>query len=82
MTAASVQTPDADQAVAETFVRARLAARAVPTYPGEAPEEMARSYAIQDAAIALYPDRVAGWKVGGVLNGVGARRPDLSGRSA
>jgi len=27
---------------------------------------MARSYAIQDAAIALYPDRVAGWKVGGV----------------
>jgi len=66
MTAASVQTPDADQAVAETFVRARLAARAVPTYPGEAPEEMARSYAIQDAAIALYPDRVAGWKVGGV----------------
>jgi len=66
MTAASVQTPDADQAVAETFVRARLAARAVPTYPGEAPEEMARSYSIQDAAIALYPDRVAGWKVGGV----------------
>lgn len=66
MTAAPVQTPDADQGVAETFVSARLAARAVPDYPGEKPEQMARSYAIQDAAIALYPDRVVGWKVGGV----------------
>ena len=66
MTAAPVQTPNADQAVAETFVSARLAARAVPGYPGDVPEQMARSYAIQDAAIALYPDRVVGWKVGGV----------------
>ncbi len=66
MTAAPVQTPDADQAVAETFVSARLAARAVVDYPGEKPEQMARSYAIQDAAIALYPDQVVGWKVGGV----------------
>ena len=66
MTAAPVQTPNADQAVAETFVNARLAARAVPGYPGDVPEQMARSYAIQDAAIALYPDRVVGWKVGGM----------------
>lgn len=66
MTAAPLQTPISDQAVAETFVNARLAARAVPGYPGEAPLQMARSYAIQDAAIALYPDRVVGWKVGGV----------------
>lgn len=66
MTAASAATPITDRAVAETFVRARLAARAVPDYPGDAPERMARAYAIQDAAIALYPDRVVGWKVGGV----------------
>lgn len=66
MTAAPVQAPISDQAVAETFVSARLAARAVPGYPGDIPEHMARSYAIQDAAIALYPDRVVGWKVGGV----------------
>lgn len=66
MTAALVQTSAADQAVAETFVSARLAARAVPDYPGETPRQMARSYAIQDAAIALYPDQVVGWKVGGV----------------
>lgn len=66
MTAAPVQTPISDQAVAETFVSARLAARAVSGYPGDAPQQMARSYAIQDAAIALYPDCVVGWKVGGV----------------
>ena len=66
MTAAPVQTPISDQAVAKTFVSARLAARAVSDYPGDVPLQMSRSYAIQDAAIALYPDRVVGWKVGGV----------------
>jgi len=66
MTAAPSQVSTLDQAVAETFVSARLAACAVPGYPGAVPEQMARSYAIQDAAIALYPDRVVGWKVGGV----------------
>lgn len=66
MSAALAPAPSADQAVAEAFVTARLAARALPDYPGEIPLEMSRSYAIQDAAIALYPDRVVGWKVGGV----------------
>jgi len=66
MSTAPAPTPTADQAVAEAFVDARLAACALPGYPGEVPLEMSRSYAIQDAAIALYPDRVVGWKVGGV----------------
>ena len=66
MTATSVQTSSEDQAVAEAFVSARLAACAVADYPGDAPQQMAQSYAIQDAAIALYPDRIVGWKVGGV----------------
>jgi 2-keto-4-pentenoate hydratase len=66
MSTALAPTPTADQAVAEAFVDARLAACALPGYPGEVPLEMSRSYAIQDAAIALYPDRVVGWKVGGV----------------
>lgn len=66
MTAAPDHTPSADRAVAEAFVSARLAARAVPDYPGDLPQQLARAYAIQDAAIALYPDRVVGWKVGGV----------------
>ncbi|MGO4410739.1 MULTISPECIES: 2-keto-4-pentenoate hydratase [unclassified Brevundimonas] len=66
MTTAPDHTLSADRAVAEAFVRARLAARAVPDYPGDLPQQLARAYAIQDAAIALYPDRVVGWKVGGV----------------
>lgn len=69
MTAApvtSAPTLSADQAVAQAFVDARLNALAVPGFPGEVPQDIARSYAIQNAAIARYPDRVAGWKVGGV----------------
>lgn len=54
------------QGVAESFVAARLAARALPDYPGPLPETLAEAYARQDAAIALWPDEIAGWKVGGV----------------
>lgn len=56
----------AERAIAEALVQARLAGRAVPVYPGAVPEGLDRSYAIQQAAIDLYPDRVVGWKVGGV----------------
>lgn len=66
MTKPPEQTKTEDRAVAATLVSARLEARAVVDYPGERPQAMARSYDIQDAAIALYPDRIAGWKVGGV----------------
>jgi 2-keto-4-pentenoate hydratase len=54
-----------DPAIAQRFVQARLLARATPHYPGAAPQTMERAYAIQDAAIALFPDRIVGWKVGG-----------------
>ncbi|SDQ28246.1 2-keto-4-pentenoate hydratase [Brevundimonas sp. 374] len=53
-------------AIAQQFVAARLAARSTPDYPGVIPQSMAESYAIQDAAIGLFPDEVVGWKVGGV----------------
>jgi len=58
--------PAADLAVAQAFVDHRLAARALPDYPGATPDALSRSYAIQDQAIALFPDQVVGWKVGGV----------------
>ncbi|MGH8220507.1 MAG: 2-keto-4-pentenoate hydratase [Steroidobacteraceae bacterium] len=54
------------RSVAGSFVAARLAARALPAYPGPLPETLADAYARQDAAIALWPDEIAGWKVGGV----------------
>ena len=55
---------DAAQRIAERFVRARLAAEPLPGYPGPIPESLEQAYACQDAAIALWPDRIVGWKVG------------------
>ena len=52
--------------IAARFVAARLACRATPDYPGRIPENMAQAYAIQSAAIERFPDKVVGWKVGGV----------------
>jgi 2-keto-4-pentenoate hydratase len=54
------------QAVAERFVAARLSAQALPEHPGPLPNTLADGYARQDAAIALWPDDIAGWKVGGI----------------
>ena len=53
-------------ATAKSFVAARLAARATPDYPGRIPHTLDAAYAIQEAAIGLFPDRIIGWKVGGV----------------
>src|ERR1700754_4141442 len=51
-------------AIAEQFVRARLDASALPDFPGTIPATLNTAYAYQDRAIALWPDFVAGWKVG------------------
>jgi 2-keto-4-pentenoate hydratase len=51
-------------AVAEQFVRARLDALALTDFPGPVPSTLNSAYAYQDRAIALWPDNVAGWKVG------------------
>ena len=50
--------------VARAFVGARRAARAIADFPGALPADMAAGYAIQEAAIGLWPDTVVGWKVG------------------
>jgi 2-keto-4-pentenoate hydratase len=50
--------------VARRFVNARLGARALTGFPGAIPADMAAGYLIQEAAIGLWPDEVAGWKVG------------------
>ena len=53
--------PDA-RAVA--FVDARLKASGVEIYPGTMPVSLHEAYSVQDAAIALWPDAIKGWKVG------------------
>ncbi|WP_292070953.1 2-keto-4-pentenoate hydratase [Brevundimonas sp. UBA7534] len=59
--------------IARRFVAARLAASATPDYPGAVPTTMAESYAIQNVAIGLFPDRLVGWKVGGVAPALQAK---------
>lgn len=50
--------------IARAFTEARRAGVAVPVYPGQEPASLDAAYAIQDDAIALWPDRIAGWKLG------------------
>ena len=61
-------TPPADNThkVAKAFTDSRLTKTALPKYPGELPQNLEEAYAIQDAAIAMWPHKVAGWKVGGI----------------
>lgn len=58
-------------AIARAFVGARLEARPLPDYPGTMPDSLAAAYLCQAQAIGLWPDEVAGWKVGSI-------RPDLA----
>ena len=51
-------------AIADSFVGARRQGRALPAFPGEIPEDLVTAYRVQDLAIAQWPDRVVGWKVG------------------
>jgi 2-keto-4-pentenoate hydratase len=50
--------------VARAFVDARRASRALSPYPGAQPASLEAAYHIQDEAIAAWPDRIAGWKLG------------------
>lgn len=49
---------------ARAFVEARRAGRFLSPYPGAMPATLAEAYEIQDEAIAAWPDRIAGWKLG------------------
>lgn len=50
--------------IAASFVAARRAGAGLPTYPGPQPCDPAEAYAIQDAAISLRSEAIAGWKIG------------------
>ncbi len=55
---------EAIHSIARRFVAARLQGAALADYPGAIPADLDRAYRCQDAAIGLWPDEVAGWKVG------------------
>lgn len=50
--------------IAAAFVQARLRGASLPAFPGTIPEDLEAAYRVQDLAIARWPDRVVGWKVG------------------
>jgi 2-keto-4-pentenoate hydratase len=56
--------PQSIQDIARQFVAAREQRRPLDGFPGELPENLEQAYHCQDAALALWPDRVGGWKVG------------------
>jgi 2-keto-4-pentenoate hydratase len=50
--------------IAARLVSARLDARALEAFPGAQPTSLAQGYIIQEVAIHLWPDEIAGWKIG------------------
>ncbi len=55
---------DPVRSIAQQFVEARMAATPLAGFPGTVPVDLDEAYRCQDLAIALWPDEVAGWKVG------------------
>jgi 2-keto-4-pentenoate hydratase len=60
----SDRTDSAALATARAFVSARESAVPLADFPGPLPRDMRYAYSVQEAAIRLKPDTVAGWKVG------------------
>ncbi|MGQ0531408.1 MAG: 2-keto-4-pentenoate hydratase [Caulobacteraceae bacterium] len=51
-------------AIARAFVDARRMAAPLRDFPGPMPADLVGAYAIQEAAIRLWSDEIAGWKIG------------------
>ncbi len=51
------------EAIARAFVDARAAARPLAAFPGRLPTRLSESYAVQEFALDLTGEAVAGWKV-------------------
>jgi 2-keto-4-pentenoate hydratase len=66
----------AERATAEEFMRARLAAISLARYPGSVPPTLAQAYACQDAALAVWPDQLIGWKVARIGASFQAQYPE------
>jgi 2-keto-4-pentenoate hydratase len=64
--AATTEAAPEAEAIARRLVAARRAAQALERYPGQPPQGLAAAYQIQEIAIGLWPDAVAGWKIGKV----------------
>ncbi len=59
-----MSTSGTEDAVAAELVAARAEGRGLTGFPGAIPASMAEAYQIQSRAISLWPDSLAGWKIG------------------
>jgi 2-keto-4-pentenoate hydratase len=50
--------------IASRLVQARLTAKSLNAFPGIQPDNLDTAYACQDHAIKIFPDEIAGWKIG------------------
>ena len=50
--------------IAQRFVSARLNVTSLGDYPGQIPPDLASAYEVQENAIELWQDEIAGWKIG------------------
>lgn len=74
MTEDPTKFPDATIAMtAIKFVSSRQGRLALVSFPGTLPDDIDTAYAIQVHEIALWPDRIAGWKVGRLSPDLAAR---------
>ena len=60
----AIETTAAAAGIATAFVQARRQGASVADFPGDIPPDLVAAYGVQDLAIAQWPDRVVGWKVG------------------
>lgn len=62
--------------IAASFTSARAAGRSIDRYPGNPPTSLEVAYAVQAAAIKLWPEPIAGWKVARVPPTFAKQFPD------
>lgn len=55
---------DHARGIVDAFIAARRNGTHLPGFPGTIPEDLVTAYAVQDMAIARWPDQPIGWKVG------------------
>lgn len=56
--------------ISQQLLSARTTATALSDFPGSPPEHLKDAYNIQSASLEQWPDGVAGWKVGGIPEGL------------
>jgi len=52
--------------ISKKILEARVTRSGLETYPGRLPESLSDAYRIQDLSMLNWPDKVVGWKVGGI----------------